>query len=132
MAFWAVAAVLTTAYTYDQQKKAAKAAKEEIEQQAELEKIAAVDEEIMRRQKLNRVLASQIASQATSISGEGTPASIALASAENISYSEAAEDLTDRMRQDLLKRKARNTYAVGSTQATSTLLSNAYSAYQLR
>jgi hypothetical protein len=51
--------------------------------------MAAQSRELQRREELNRALASNVVGQAMSgISGEGTPASIALASAERASLSE--------------------------------------------
>jgi hypothetical protein len=55
----------------------------ELKRQAEEERLAAQSRELQRREELNRALAANVVGQAMSgISGEGTPASIALASAE--------------------------------------------------
>jgi hypothetical protein len=55
----------------------------ELKRQAEEERLAAQSRELQRREELNRALAANVVGQAMSgISGEGTPASIALASAK--------------------------------------------------
>ena len=79
---------------------AGKAAEEAAERRAEEERIAAQTEELKRREELNRVLASNILSQATSgIAAEGTPASLALEQAKTIGESESIIGLTNRVRQ---------------------------------
>ena len=76
---------------------AGKAAEEAAERRAEEERIAAQAEELKRREELNRVLASNILSQATSgIAAEGTPASLALEQAKTIGESESLIALTNR------------------------------------
>ena len=98
----------------------------ELKRQAEEEKLAAQSREIERRQQLNRALAANIAAQAQAgITGEGTPASIALASAKQSSLSEATISLSDKLRQAQLRRQAGYAKQTGYLQAASTLLSGA-------
>ena len=96
----------------------------ELKRQAEEEKIAAQAREIERRQELNRVLAANIAAQSQAgIAGEGTPASLALASAKQAGLSEATISLSDRLRQAALRRQAASAKQAGYLGAASTLLS---------
>jgi len=96
----------------------------ELKRQAEEEKIAAQAREIERRQELNRVLAANIAAQSQAgITGEGTPASLALASAKQAGLSEATISLSDRLRQAQLRRQAASAKQAGYLGAASTLLS---------
>ena len=95
----------------------------ELKRQAEEERISAQSRELQRREELNRALAANVVGQAMSgIAGEGTPASIALASAERAGLSEATMDLSERLRQAALKRQAKSAKQAGYLQATSTLL----------
>lgn len=95
----------------------------ELKRQAEEEKLAAQSREIERRQQLNRALAANIAAQTQAgITGEGTPASIALASAKEAGLSEATISLSDRLRQSQLRRQAAAAKQTGYLQAGSTLL----------
>lgn len=123
---WVVTAiVVTTAVTADAQKKAAKAQEYELERQAEQEKISAESRELERRQRLNKILAANVVSQAASgIKAEGTPESIALESAKQASLSEGIESLSDKLRQAALKRQAAETRRAGNAQVASTLLSS--------
>ena len=69
----------------------------ELNRQAEEERLAAQSRELQRREELNRALAANVVGQSMSgISGEGTPASIALASAEKASLSEATIGLSEK------------------------------------
>jgi hypothetical protein len=98
----------------------------ELKRQAEEEKLAAQAREIERRQELNRVLAANIAAQSQAgITGEGTPASLALASAKQAGLSEATISLSDRLRQATLRRQAAAAKQTGYISATSTLLRGA-------
>ena len=56
------------------------------------------------------------------ISGEGTPASIALASAERASLSESTIGLSEKLKQAQLRRQASSAKQAGYAQAASTLL----------
>jgi hypothetical protein len=116
----------STALSTYGQIEAGKAQQEALERQAEQEKIAAEARELQRRQELNKVLASNIVGASTSgMTGEGTPASIALESAKAIGTSEGMIGLSDKLRQAQLRRQgamARGTAGIG---AASTLLSGA-------
>jgi phage gpG-like protein len=130
---WAIViAAVTTAVTAVSQSRAAKAQSIELEVQAEQEKVSAEGRELQRRQELNRRLAANVVGQASSgIKGEGTPESIALASAKKVSTSEGVESLSDRLKQAQLKRQAKNIRSAGKLQAASTLLSSGAQAAQL-
>jgi len=56
------------------------------------------------------------------ISGEGTPASIALGSAQQAGISEGALSLTEKLRQAQLRRQGSAASQIGKLQAASTLL----------
>ena len=95
----------------------------ELERQAEEERISAQSRELQRREQLNKALAANVVGQAMSgISGEGTPASIALASAKKAGLSEATISLSDKVKQAQLRRQGRSAKQAGYLQATSTLL----------
>ncbi|MEK9983281.1 MAG: hypothetical protein VW879_00940 [Opitutae bacterium] len=105
----------------------------ELKRQAEEEKLAAQSREIERRQQLNRALAANIAAQTQAgITGEGTPASIALASAKEAGLSEATISLSDRLRQSQLRRQAAAAKQTGYLQAGATLLGGATQVAQLK
>lgn len=96
---------------------------DELKRQAEQEKLAAQSRELQRRQELNRALAANMVSMGQSgLSGEGTPASIALASAKQVGISEGAVSLTDKLRQAQLRRQGSMAASTGKLQAASTLL----------
>ena len=114
------------------QVRAGQAEKIELDKQAEQEKLSAESRELARRQRLNKTLASNVVGQATSgISGEGTPQSIALASAKQASASEALEGLSSRLKQAQIKRRGKSAVRGGKLAATSTLLKGAVQAAQL-
>ena len=95
----------------------------ELKRQAEEERLAAQSRELQRREELNRALAANVVGQSMSgISGEGTPASIALASAEKASLSEATIGLSEKLKQAQLRRQAKSAKQTGYLAATSTLL----------
>ena len=95
----------------------------ELERQAEEERIAAQGRELQRREELNRALAANAVGQAMSgISGEGTPASLALSSAKKAGLSEATISLSDKLKQAALRRQGKSAKQAGYLQATSTLL----------
>ena len=105
---------------------AGKAAEEAADRRAEEERIAAQAEELKRREELNRVLASNILSQATSgVAAEGTPASLALEQAKTIGESEALITLTNRLRQRNIIQSGRDARRSANLQAVSTLLQSA-------
>ena len=95
----------------------------ELNRQAEEERLAAQSRELQRREELNRALAANAVGQAMSgISGEGTPASLALSSAKKAGLSEATISLSDKLKQAALRRQGRSAKQAGYLQATSTLL----------
>ena len=96
---------------------------DELKRQAEQEKLAAQSRELQRRQELNRALAANMVGMGQSgLAGEGTPASIALASAKQVGISEGAISLTDKLRQAQLRRQGSEAARTGKLQAASTLL----------
>ena len=107
---------------------AGKAQQENLERQAEQEKIAAEGRELQRRQELNRVLAAnQVSASMSGITGEGTPASIALESAKQIGASEGMINLSDKLKRAQLRRQGTMAKRSGYIGATSTLLQGATS-----
>ena len=102
---------------------AGKAAEEAAERRAEEERIAAQAEELKRREELNRVLASNILSQATSgIATEGTPASLALEQAKTIGESEGVLALSQRLRERNLLMEGRTAKSMANLQAAGSLM----------
>jgi len=96
---------------------------DELKRQAEQEKVAAQSRELQRRQELNRALAANMVGMGQSgLAGEGTPASIALASAKQVGISEGAISLTDKLRQAQMRRAGSQAAQTGKLQAASTLL----------
>ena len=95
----------------------------ELKRQAEEERLAAQSRELQRREELNRALAANVVGQSMSgIAGEGTPASISLASAKKASLSEGTIGLSDKLKQAQLRRQASSARQAGYLQAGSTLL----------
>ena len=127
MSFAIVAAVaVSTAVTAYGQVQGGKIQQSEFERQAEEEKIAAEGRELQRKQELNKVLAANAVSASMSgMTGEGTPASIALESAKQIGSSEGMINLSDKLKRAQLRRQGANARAMANIQATSTLLSGA-------
>jgi len=129
---FAILAAASGATTARAQYVAGKTQEIELKRQAEEERISAQSRELQRREELNRALAANVVGQAMSgIAGEGTPASIALASAERAGLSEATIDLSERLKQAALKRQAKSAKQAGYLQATSTLLKTGAQAAQL-
>jgi len=132
MSFAIVASVMVTSAAVSAygQVEAGKAQQEELERQAEEEKIAAQGRELQRREQLNAQLAANNAALAASgIATEGTPASVALESAKAISASEGMIGLSERLKQGQLKRQGKMARSTANIGATSTLLSAAADAY---
>jgi hypothetical protein len=103
---------------------AGKIQEQELERQAEQERIAAEGRELQRREELNRALAARQMALATSgLAGEGTPASIALSAAEKIGMGEGLESLSSQLKQAQLRRAGKMAASTGKIQAASTLLS---------
>ena len=122
---WVITAIAVTsaAVSARSQYVAGKTQEIELNRQAEEERLAAQGRELQRREQLNKALAANVVGQAMSgISGEGTPASLALASAERASLSEATIGLSDKLKQAALRRQAKSAKKAGYLQATSTLL----------
>ena len=114
------------------QVQAGKAQKVALKEQAKQEELAAESQELQRRQEFNRALAANVAALSTAgISGEGTPASLALASAKQVGLSEATIDVSENLRQAALKRQAKQATQTAGLTAASTLLSGGAKAAQL-
>ncbi len=114
------------------QVQAGKAQKMQLREQAKQEELAAESQELARRQELNRALAANVAALSTAgISGEGTPASLALESARQAGLSEMTIDLSEKLRRASLERQARQATQIAGIQAASTLLSGAERAGEL-
>ena len=112
------------------QVQAGKAQEIALKEQAKQEELAAQSQELQRRQELNRALAANVAALSTAgISGEGTPASLALESARQAGLSEMTIDLSERLRRSALERQAKS----GATDlgAAGSLLGGAVKALQL-
>jgi hypothetical protein len=114
------------------QVQAGKAQKVALKEQAKQEELAAQSQELARRQELNRALAANVAALSTAgISGEGTPASLALESARQAGLSEMTIDLSERLRRASLERQAKQATQIAGITAASTLLSGAERAGEL-
>jgi len=123
---WAIVAAIavSTVTTAVGQRNAGKAQQIEMNRAAEEEKIAAESLELQRKQELNKVLAANNAALAAgNIGMEGTPSSIALASAEQSSLSEGMAGLSSRLKQAQFKRQGATAKSAGNLSAASTLLS---------
>ena len=123
---WAIVAAIavSTVTTAVGQRNAGKAQQIEMNRAAEEEKIAAESLELQRKQELNKVLAANNAALAAgNIGMEGTPSSIALASAEQASLSEGMAGLSSRLKQAQFKRQGATAKSAGNLSAASTLLS---------
>ena len=134
---WLITAIAvtaaTTAVSARGQYVAGKTQEIELKRQAEEERLGAQSRELQRREELNRALAANVVGQSMSgISGEGTPASIALASAKKAGLSEATIGLSDKLKQAQLRRQASSAKQTGYAQATSTLLKGATQIAQLK
>ena len=139
MSFVVIAGVMaaSTVVSAVGQINAGKAQQIEMNRAAEEEKIAAESLELQRRQELNKVLAANNAALAAgNIGMEGTPASIALGSAEQASLSEGMAGLSSRLKQAQFKRQGATARSAGNLASASTLLSGvaqagqAYQSYQ--
>ncbi len=127
---WVITAIALsaagTATSVYGQVQAGKAQEQAMKEQAKQEEFAAQSQELQRRQELNRALAANVAALSTAgISGEGTPASLALASAEQVGLSEATIDLSDRLRRASLERQGRAAKQTAYIGAAGSLLSGA-------
>jgi len=125
------ALVGSTAVTAYGQIEAGKAQEAALKAQADQERIAAESRELDRQQKLNAALAANAVGLGVSgIKAEGTPSSLALESAENISLSEGMTKLSDRLAQAQLLRQGKAARKAGQYGAASTLLEGGVKAYQ--
>ena len=127
---WVIVAVTTlavgTGTSVYGQIQSGKAQQESLERQAEEEKIAAENRELQRKQELNRVLAANnVSASMSGITGEGTPASIALESAKQIGSSEGMINLSEKLKRAQLRRQGAMARGTAGIQAASTLLSGA-------
>jgi hypothetical protein len=110
---------------------AAKAQAEELERQADQERLAAEGRELQRQQELNAALsANAVRIAASNTKTEGSESSIALESSKQSSLTEGVFGLSDRLAYAQRKRQASNVLSAAPYQAASTLLSGAASAYQ--
>jgi len=115
-----------TAVTVSAQLSAGKQQEADMKQRAEEERIAAEGAELQRQQKLNKALAANAVGLAASgIKAEGTPASIALENAENISLSEGSMKLSGRLKQAQMVRAGANARSASKMAAAGTLLQGA-------
>ena len=124
---WVIVAVTTlavgTGTSVYGQIQSGKAQQESLERQAEEEKIAAENRELQRKQELNRVLAANnVSAPMSGITGEGTPASIALESAKQIGSSEGMINLSEKLKRAQLRRQGAMAKSASYAGATSTLL----------
>ena len=127
-----IASVAASAVTVYGQIEAGKAQESAMKAKAENERIAAESRELERQQKLNAALAANAVGMGMSgIKAEGTPASIALESAENISLSEGMTKLSDRLAQAQLIRQGANARKSSQYAAAGTLLSGASDAAKI-
>jgi hypothetical protein len=129
---FAILAGLSAGVSAYGQIQAGKAQKVALKEQAKQEELAAQSQELARRQELNRALAANVAALSTAgISGEGTPASLALESARQAGLSEMTIDLSEKLRRASLERQARAATQTAGLTAASTLLSGGLQAAQL-
>ena len=129
-----IAAVVvgTGAFSAAATRSAGKAQENELQRQAEEERIAAEGRELQRREELNKALAArQMALANSGISGEGTPQSIALSAAKKIGMGEGLETLSSQLKQAQLKRAGKQARLTGNVQAASTLLNTGVKAAML-
>ena len=128
----AIVTAASTGVSMYGQVQAGKAQEASFKEQARQEELAAQSQELARRQELNRALAANVAALSTAgISGEGTPASLALESAKQAGLSEMTIDLSERLRQASLKRQAQAARQAGQIGAASTLLKTGVQLAQL-
>ena len=133
---WVITAIAltgaATATSVYGQVQAGKAQEQQLKEQAKQEEFAAQSQELQRRQELNRALAANVAALSTAgISGEGTPASLALESAKQAGLSEMTIDLSERLRRASLLRQGATAKQTAYIGAASTLLSGGAKAASL-
>ena len=126
-----VAMGVGTAVNVYGQVQAGKAQQIALDEQARQEKIAAESRELERQQELSKALAANtVGLAAGNVGMEGTPASIALESAENIGMSESMLKMSDRLAQAQLKRQGKNARSAANLQAAGTLLTGTADIFQ--
>ena len=109
---------------------AGKAQEQAYKQQAEQERLAAESAELKRQQDLNASLAANaVAMGMSGIKTEGTPSSISLENAKDVSLSEGRIKLSDRLKQAQLIRQGAAAKTASQYQAASTLMSGATDVY---
>jgi len=133
---WVITAIAltgaATATSVYGQVQAGKAQEQQLKEQAKQEEFAAQSQELQRRQELNRALAANVAALSTAgISGEGTPASLALESAKQAGLSEMTIDLSEKLRRASLERQAKAAKQTAYIGAASSLLSGGAKMAQL-
>ena len=122
--FWLYAAIgVSSAVQAYGQYQTGKAQEAAMKRQAEEERLRAKTEELARREELNKQIAANTLAMAMSgVKAEGTPASIALQSAKMVGESEEAISLTERLKQDRLRREGEAARFAGTVGAASSLL----------
>lgn len=132
--FWLYAAIgASTAVQAYGQYQTGKAQEAALKRQAEEEKLRAKTEELARREELNQQIAANTLAMAMSgVKGEGTPASIALKSAQMVGESESAISLSERLKQNRILREAEAAKFAGKVGAASTLLKGGESAAMVK
>jgi hypothetical protein len=121
---WVITAVVaSTAASVYTSSVSAKAQQAQIQDQMKQEELAAKSEELARREELNAALAANAIDVAQSGVDAATFASLSLNSARQAGLAEGQEELSFRLRQAALQRKARNVGAIRDAQIASTLLS---------
>ena len=120
---WVITAVVaSTAASVYTSSVSAKAQQAQIQDQMKQEELAAKSEELARREELNAALAANAIDVAQSGVDAATFASLSLNSARQAGLAEGQEELSQRLRQAALQRKARNVGAIRDAQIASTLL----------
>jgi hypothetical protein len=120
---WVITAVVaSTAAGVYTSSVSAKAQQAQIQDQMKQEELAAKSEELARREELNAALAANAIDVAQSGVDAATFASLSLNSARQAGLAEGQEELSQRLRQAALQRKARNVGAIRDAQIASTLL----------
>lgn len=120
---WVITAVVaSTAASVYTSSVSAKAQQAQIQDQMKQEELAAKSEELARREELNQALAANAIDVAQSGVDAASFASLSLNSARQAGLAEGQMELTARLRQAALQRKARNVGAIRDAQIASTLL----------
>jgi hypothetical protein len=120
---WVITAVVaSTAASVYTSSVSAKAQQAQIQDQMKQEELAAKSEELARREELNAALAANAIDVAQSGVDAATFASLSLNSARQAGLAEGQEELSQRLRQAALQRKAKNVGAIRDAQIASTLL----------